>query len=196
MTQFRIGCLYLVTAPSGHRYVGITSQGTAKRWRDHQKAARRGVKTPLNSAIKKYGAEAFMVRTLVITTWEELNRLEPLVIKSYGTRWPDGYNLREGGSQSTPHPESSARQAEKMRGRRYSEQRLQALRAVMSSPEVRARLSKAHKGRTHSEETKAKMRAAHQNNGGRAYSQGMFGKKHSEETKAKMREAALRRRKS
>lgn len=189
----RIGRLYLVTAPSGHRYVGITSQGTEKRWRDHQKAARRGVKTPLNSAIKKYGAEAFIVRTLVVTTWGELNRLEPLVIKAYGTRWPDGYNLREGGSQSTPHPESSARQAANMRGRRYSEQQRKAHSAAMASSEVRAKLSKAHKGHTHSEETKAKMSLARK---GRRFGTGMLGRKHSSETRAKMRESALRRRKA
>lgn len=189
----RIGCLYLVTAPSGHQYVGISSQGTKKRWRDHQKAARRGVKTPLNSAIKKYGAAAFTVRTLVVTTWEELNRLEPLVIKAYGTRWPDGYNLREGGSQSTPHSESSALQAAKMRGRRHSEQQRKAHTAAMSSLEVRTKLSEAHKGHTHSEETKAKMSAARKD---RRFGTGMLGRKHSSETREKMRKAALRRRKA
>ncbi len=179
----------MATAPSGRRYIGITTQGMTKRWRDHCKEARRGVRTHLNYAILKYGGDAFDVRPLVWASWEELNRLEPLAIVAYGTRSPEGYNLREGGSQSSPHPESVEKQAAKLRGRKWSEERKAEHCRVMSSPDVREKLSASHKGNRPSEATKAKMRVAHADNGGRAYSDGMLGKSHSEETRAKMRRA-------
>lgn len=158
MTE-RTGTLYLATSPSGRRYVGITSRGTEKRWNDHCYIASTGQHTHLACAIRKYGGESFDVQTLVVAPWEELNRLEPLAIVAFGTRSPEGYNLRAGGSQSSPHPET-----------------IEKLRI-------------AHLGNRHSAETRAKMSKSHRANGGQAYSSGMLGHTHSEETKAKMSES-------
>lgn len=188
----------MATAPSGRGYVGIATQDVAKRWRDHCKEARRGVKSRLNSAIKKYGGEAFNLRTLVVASWEELNRLEPIAIVAYDSRCPEGYNLRAGGSQSSPHPESVEKRAAKLRGRKWTEERKAEHRKTMSSAEVVAKLSRSHQGHQHSDETKAKMKEAH---AGHMPSvkcrelarQARLGSKHTEAAKAKMRAAQCNR---
>jgi hypothetical protein len=116
-------------------------------------------------------------------------------IARLGTLWPDGYNLRAGGSQFAPHPESIAKQAEKLRGRKWSEERKAQHRQAMNRPEVKAACAAPHVGRKATAETRRKMSESHRANG-RAYNTGMLGRHHSEETKQKMRDAALRRRAS
>jgi group I intron endonuclease len=190
----RRGCLYRATSPSGRAYVGITTQGAEARWQAHAKEAARGDKTPLNSAIRKHGAKAFRLEVLAVVDWEELNRLEPLTIKLYQTRWPQGYNLREGGSQSSPHPRSSAQQAAKLRGRQWTEEHRAKHAAAMKTEETRQRLREARQGQQITEETRAKMRAAHAKHNGRPYSKGMTGRQHRPETIQKMRASAIARR--
>jgi len=63
------GFLYLVTSPSGKRYVGVTSLPVSRRWNRH----------------------------LVHADMAYLYELEPRAIEAYGTRAPRGYNLNAGG---------------------------------------------------------------------------------------------------
>lgn len=193
-TGMRIGVLYVATSPSGKKYIGITSVGVYERWSGHLKETRRGTKTPLNSAIKRYGGDAFELKVLAIADWDYLNELEAKAIVAFGTLWPRGYNLRTGGSQFSPHPESIAKQAAKMRGRKWSEDRKAAHSIAMSRPEVKALCAAPHIGRKASEETRAKMRASRN---GRAPSRATMeaawtanrGAKRSEETRERMRNA-------
>lgn len=59
---------------------------------------REGRDQALQKAIRKYGADAFKVQTLVIAdNWEYLCDLERKAIDAFGTRSPGGYNLTVGG---------------------------------------------------------------------------------------------------
>ncbi len=57
--------VYKLTSPSGRSYVGYTSQAVSERWRQHVNRARSGARHPLCAAIRKYGADSFIVETLV-----------------------------------------------------------------------------------------------------------------------------------
>jgi group I intron endonuclease len=194
MTDFKTGELYMATSPSGKRYVGITTRGVERRWRDHVKEARRGTRSRLNSAIKKYGGDAFQLEILDHGSWDKLNEMEAETIARLGTLWPDGYNLRAGGSQFAPHPESIAKQAEKLRGRKWSEERKAQHRQAMNRPEVKAACSAPHAGRKATAETRRKMSESRR---GRAPSpqtieaarSANLGAKRSEEARQRMRDA-------
>jgi hypothetical protein len=56
--------IYKLTSPSGRSYVGFTGQSVAERWRQHVARAMRGARHPLCAAIRKYGADRFVVETL------------------------------------------------------------------------------------------------------------------------------------
>ena len=65
MTQ-PFGEVYLLTnTVNGKQYVGQTTRGAKYRWRDHQHdAKRRGNKSVLGRAIRKYGATSFTLMVL------------------------------------------------------------------------------------------------------------------------------------
>lgn len=60
------GEVYLLTnTVNGKQYVGQTTRGAKYRWRDHQHdAKRRGNKSVLGRAIRKYGATSFTITVL------------------------------------------------------------------------------------------------------------------------------------
>lgn len=98
-----MGCLYMLTSPSGKSYIGITSKTAEERFKKHVEHAfgkrENGV---IYSALRKYKAEAFQVKTLVIANnWEYLSDLEQKAIVAFGTRYPNGYNMTDGG-EGTP----------------------------------------------------------------------------------------------
>lgn len=195
----RIGDLYIATSPSGKRYIGLTIRGAVKRWKDHVKEARRGVLSPLNSAIMKYGGDAFRLEVIAQGTWEELNRSEAEQIAALGTRWPNGYNLRAGGSQAARHPESIAKQAAKMRGRKWSPEHRAAHAAAMARPDVRAKYSTWRIGKSLSVETRKRMSEAHKGRTPPRYvieaaRAARIGSRHTAETKAKISATKLRNR--
>ena len=169
------GELYLATSPSGKRYVGITTQGIAVRWRQHVSSALRGVRSRLNSAIKHYGGDSFRLEVIGAGTWEELNRMEPETVARLGTLWPKGYNLRAGGSQSSPHPESMQKLSKSLSGRTLSPEHRSRVRASQKlamkaarqsnlgakrSNETRNKIREAALKRRHSPETRAKISAS------------------------------------
>ncbi len=100
-----MGCLYVITSPSGKQYVGITSGTADARWKKHQRNAalgrdhRRGSEcVGLYNAIRKYGASEFSFEVLASgVSWEELCSLERAEIRRRNTCSPHGYNLTEGG---------------------------------------------------------------------------------------------------
>lgn len=163
----KTGILYVATSPSGRRYVGITTQSMRRRWAGHVHAATHGGRSRFSKAIRKYGADEFSVRVLLRASWGYLNWIEPRVIEAYGTRSPQGYNLREGGSQSRPHAETR----EKMR---------QAKLGTKHSAETRAKMSVARKGRAIPVAQAAAVKAN-------------TGAKRTPEQRERMRQAALRR---
>lgn len=93
-----MGCLYMLTSPSGKSYIGITSKTADARWAKHREhAIGKRDAGALYGAMRKYGPESFTVKTLVIGAWEYLCELEKAAIKAFGTMAPGGYNISAGG---------------------------------------------------------------------------------------------------
>lgn len=119
--------------------------------------------TRLSKAIRKYGPTAFEIRVLLRADWCYLNWIEPRAIESYGSRHPEGYNLREGGSQSRPHAETR----EKMRAAKLGKKASDETRAKMSASakgrimdDVRAAAIQANTGAKRTSEQCERMRQA------------------------------------
>lgn len=92
--------IYVITNTiNGKRYVGKTVKTIEKRFNEHMRCG--GDAPRLHSAIKKYGRDAFIVRTLcVVSNGPDLNKAEKFFIGHCKTRaWlgESGYNLTPGG---------------------------------------------------------------------------------------------------
>jgi group I intron endonuclease len=96
---------YLITnTVNGKMYVGKTTTTIKKRWRDHLSDARRcRLHSLLHRAIRKYGADKFVVQPLEPLEFNlddepSLNEWERLMIRLLGTQDRSrGYNLTAGG---------------------------------------------------------------------------------------------------
>jgi hypothetical protein len=106
------GEIYKITSPSQKVYIGQAvcylsngkSYGTFQRWNGHIRDAHRpsgGNCRRLNFAIRKYGADNFIVQQLLTTKLEYLDYYEMQMIQVYNaTDMQYGYNLRESGNKS------------------------------------------------------------------------------------------------
>lgn len=125
---------YLITGPGPKVYVGKTVRKLAYRWQEHRKAAQDGVNTPLYAAIRKYGADAFVVEVVLTARTEAdafaCERALVMQFRAQGTRL---YNLNDGGEGPI--------------NQKVSE-------------ETKAKMSKTRKGRPHSEAHRAAIGAA------------------------------------
>lgn len=128
--------LYLVTGPSGKRYVGITARTIEARWKQHCGDARRKRwSSALHAAIRLYGESNFVVEQIgSCETWDQLCEMEKAAISTHDTFRPNGYNLTRGGDGKL---------------------------GCIASEETRQKMSKALSGRIVSNETRAKMSATH-----------------------------------
>lgn len=96
-----MGCLYMLTSPSGKSYIGLSKRTAPERFANHLKHVGLGRRNAIHRAILKYGPETFRVRTLVIADdLEYLKLIEPLAIRAYSTFCPNGYNMTHGGEGS------------------------------------------------------------------------------------------------
>lgn len=91
--------IYLITNQINEMlYVGQTTQGLKRRFRDHLRFSKQGSGTYLGRAIRKYGGNRFTISLLATAKdREELTCLEIFWIKTLKTKYPYGYNLTEGG---------------------------------------------------------------------------------------------------
>lgn len=79
-------------------YVGQTTQGLKRRFRDHLRFSKKESRAYLSRAIRKYGGDRFTISLIASAKdREELTRLEIFWIKTLKTKYPHGYNLTEGG---------------------------------------------------------------------------------------------------
>lgn len=115
---------------TGRAYIGLTTASLEKRWSAHLYRMRKGVKSALYDALRRYGVEAFDISAIVSLVPDgdlaDLKALEIAVIAQEGT-FGSGYNLTSGGDGTvgyTPSPD----QLEKMRGRPASEKQRSAVR--------------------------------------------------------------------
>ncbi len=179
--------MYLLTAPNGKQYCGITTQGLMSRWRSGQcAAANAGSDCAIHRAIRKYGQENFTVETIgEAETWEELCAMEirEIALRDLQNRQL-GYNLTAGGeglhgyvytAEHKAHlskalkgrpkpprsPEHCRRISESNKGRKPSESWLRKMEGVnrgrRHTAQSRANMSKAQKGRKISEEHRRKI---------------------------------------
>lgn len=95
-----MGYIYKVTnAVNGKMYIGQTSRTIEIRWREHLRDAFGRDKKlffPFHKAIKKYGADAFIVEQLEECDSSKLDERERYWIKHYNT-YENGYNADFGG---------------------------------------------------------------------------------------------------
>lgn len=102
----------------------------------------------LKKAIKKYGIENFKKTLLCLCDEDDLNEMEKLYIKVYGSTNPNlGYNLTFGGDGVIPTDEARRKKSESLKGRVFSDETLR-------------KFAESHKGKHHSYETKQKMSEA------------------------------------
>ena len=90
------GIIYLLTnAATSAKYVGQTIQGLDARFSQHVSDAKAGESTPIASAIREYGQQAFIKKVLETgVPSSKLDDRETHYISLYNTRQPYGYNER------------------------------------------------------------------------------------------------------
>ncbi len=125
-----------VCAINGKRYIGITRRGLDIRRNRHIWTAHSGGGSVMGAAIRKYGAENFKFRTLVICPdWDYAKALEVAAIAAFKPR----YNVTIGGDGCSGFSHTEEHKA-------YISQRLKGRKSFL--------------GKKHSPETKEKMRQA------------------------------------
>lgn len=142
-------CVYEHISPSGKRYIGITSQDPARRWRANGSGYRQN--PHFMNAIKKYGWENFAHNVLYSgLTKAEACSIEKPLIKALGTnKCRAGYNRTLGGEYGELTPEAR-------------EQISESIKALWKNDAYRKHMSEAHKGKArtgwkHSDEARKKM---------------------------------------
>lgn len=108
-----MGCVYLITSPSGKQYVGKTVAAFETRWEQHCRDARNGSRFAIHCAIRKYGRNSFKHKILHVGVDdpEQLSSLEIAEIANHGTLAPKGYNMTEGGEGFQLCPEVERKRA-------------------------------------------------------------------------------------
>lgn len=103
----RYGVVYLAMCRvTGKQYVGQTVNEPEDRWNHHRLGPDKGVSL-IHEAIVKYGEEAFELETLDwAATKDELDDKERYWIATLGTISKGGYNLKDGGANGKPHPDT------------------------------------------------------------------------------------------
>lgn len=198
------GEMYLLTFPSGKRYVGITSASAQERFARHVTFAAAGKRLcAVHQAILKYGAQAVVVETLARAPWCDLVKMERDAIARLRTKFPHGYNLTDGGEGtlgSVRSPESRERMSaiKKAAGVKLSQDHIAKLKGInatrVRSVEERAKLSASLKGRIRSAEHSANLGRANKGRTLSAEARAKLsainkGKTFSEETRARISNA-------
>lgn len=91
-----IGIYKIENLINGKVYIG-QSVHIERRWQEH---CRDSAESVVAEAIRKYGVENFSFEVLKECSIEELDELEKLYIKEYGSLVPFGYNVDSGGSSN------------------------------------------------------------------------------------------------
>lgn len=169
--------VYLITNKiNGKRYIGQTIQTLNKRWYNHCHVGKSNKGMPVVNAIKKYEKENFEIKILSkCKTVEEMNHREAYYIKLLNTRYPSGYNVLSGGSNSLHTEESKKKIADAQTGSKNHNFGKKA------SKETKEKQSKGRLGVKRSKEI---CKACSERVSGDKHP--MFGKHHREESKKKM----------
>lgn len=148
---------------NGKQYVGITTKTTGQHFFEHVTAANKGFKTLLHVAIRKHGAESFLIKQIdEASTLEELKSKEIYWIETLGI-FSQEYNATKGGdglfgyrhTDEVRASMSANRSGEKNHNFGKSWGRTRPL-----TEEAKKKLSIALTCKKHTEETKALISAA------------------------------------
>lgn len=160
----KISGIYLITnTANGKCYVG-SSNNIKGRWHRHRGDLRSGThpNPKLQNSWSKWGEEHFTFTILEVV--EDLGQLIPIEEKYVLTLNP-AYNckLPSEGGKCYPTPESRARIAEKLKGRKFTQEHRDKISAAnrkrVYTQETRDKIGAYSKTRVHTEETKAKIGA-------------------------------------
>ena len=155
-----MGFIYMLTSPSGKRYIGQTRRTVRQRVQQHLRDSTKSNSILLCRAIAKYGGATFKVETLLEVANHLLDEYEMKMIAAYNTTDKQfGYNISPGGAgHNFENPESMAKmmatiEAKKdvftaASNKRWSadgskERQSAALKSAWSKPEAKARKSAA-----------------------------------------------------
>lgn len=155
---------------TGKSYIGYAVNGLKNRKLVHYSSKDN---TYFHKALKKYGKENFnwIIVEHKISDFEVLKELEIYWIKEFDTRFPNGYNLTDGGDGALglhPSEETRKKMSESRKGIVYSEETRKKIsdckkgkipwnKGKKLSEETRKKLRDVNKGKKHLEETKGKI---------------------------------------
>ena len=147
------------------------------RWKAHKNALRNNYhgNNYLQNAWNKYSEDNFEFRVLQECDEEDLDTFETLYINILKTLAPDGYNLKEGGSNGRLSEETKQKMSEAKTGKQRSEETKEKI-----SKSLKGQIS-WNKGKNHSETTKQKISEAL-----KGEKNPFYGKNHTKETKEKI----------
>ena len=170
------GEIYKITSPCGKQYIGQTKclakrkdkfiiWGTQKRWKSHINEAKSLKKEgclKLNNCINKYKFENFIVNVLLVCDIEYLDYYESLMISKYNTMYPNGLNLKIGGSNGVIFSkETILKMSNSAKGRSFSTETIEKIRqgniGKFVSDETREKLRIAATGKKRTDKTKQKI---------------------------------------
>lgn len=120
------GIIYLIiNKVNGHKYVGQTTQGMNKRWKQHIDEAMRMSQKPLHRAMRKHGNHNFMIKEIAECDESELDEKEIYYIKEYDTfESSNGYNATSGGSRPSFNEETKNKLSELSTGKQKSDEHI------------------------------------------------------------------------
>lgn len=159
------GVYVLRNTANGKVYVGQSIHIHA-RICEHRIAARRGDKSHLYDAMRRYGADAFVCAVLEECAPARLDEREALWMAEFDCRNPErGYNLMPAGQRGRVMDEAMRRRmSERARSYKATPETIEKMRAASTgrrhSDETKAKISRAHKGRVVSAETAQKVATA------------------------------------
>jgi len=146
-------------------YVGQTKRDINERVAGHLES-----KSYIGNALRKYSLESFDISVIDHSYKKEvLNEKEKYWIKKLNCRFPNGYNIADGGHGGNLGPLVNKKISKKTKGKNNP------FYGKHHSSESIEKIREANTGKKHSYETIEKMRES------------LTGRKHSEETKQKMR---------
>jgi group I intron endonuclease len=95
--------IYILTnIQNGHQYIGKTSRSFDVRLSQHISDAERHITNSyIHRAIRKYGIENFHIECIEVAN-HLTNLWEKHLIRRWGSRFPSGYNLTDGGDGFSP----------------------------------------------------------------------------------------------
>lgn len=188
---------------SGKRYIGMTISTIKKRWATHIEHAKRKPTGHFHAAIRKYGADNFVIRHFAsATNLAYLKELEQIIIRQENTQDRTiGYNVTKGGDGGPPWGRKAIENsAAKRRGSKLSKQTLERMSVGISAAKkgkapprcVADAARKANTGRKHPPEFAlaivARLKGVPKSESHKeAIRQANLGKKASEATREKIR---------